>query len=349
MFINSVQSYMGAWKKLKHGYEAEFHEILDVMTSISTDAMLEVSTSSTFSNSISSTMNSIRLRDLDRAFSESFTSLGWKDKPMNDPEHSDRIIHSHFRMLDFYKNKIGCELFLGKKQFIDSFLFMSLPTLARTGVVNFVVIYLPMNSFAKAHMQNGVATFERVQGSLEELLPVHFDLPVLLLGYSDIKIDLSVVEATTEFDQLLVDQVGMTFDECVASGEGIHFDFKASLPRNETIAKEVCAFANQSNGGLLILGVSDDGKLTGIPSGKELDEMKLKIEQIVKNSCNPIPNISVLECKTFDPLRPVLVIVVSELEKKPTISNDKIFIRKGSSSQPATSDEIRNMVLTSGV
>ena len=56
--------------------------------------------------------------------------------------------------------------------------------------------------------------------------------------------------------------------QLVALGEGAHLEFKHRVPRPERIAKEVIAFAN-SGGGRLLLGVADDGTLTGVRDAEE--------------------------------------------------------------------------------
>ena len=52
-------------------------------------------------------------------------------------------------------------------------------------------------------------------------------------------------------------------------GEGPHVEFKGDFPRQaDDIAKEIAAFAN-SGGGVLVMGVADDGSLPGIPEEAE--------------------------------------------------------------------------------
>jgi predicted HTH transcriptional regulator len=63
----------------------------------------------------------------------------------------------------------------------------------------------------------------------------------------------------------------------IAKGEGISLEFKtcrSSLPRD--VYETVCAFLNR-HGGTLLLGVNDDGKITGVESDS--------VEQI-KKDCN---------------------------------------------------------------
>jgi predicted HTH transcriptional regulator len=50
---------------------------------------------------------------------------------------------------------------------------------------------------------------------------------------------------------------------CVQKGEGPRVEFKRRLPRDERAARTLCAFAN-TRGGLLIVGVTDRGRVHGL-------------------------------------------------------------------------------------
>ncbi|MCK5704374.1 MAG: ATP-binding protein, partial [Cyclobacteriaceae bacterium] len=65
----------------------------------------------------------------------------------------------------------------------------------------------------------------------------------------------------------------------VRNGEGqlLEFKLKASFP--EKIVKEMVAFAN-SNGGQLLIGVDDDGRISGL---KFAEEDKFVIEKAIQN------------------------------------------------------------------
>ena len=57
----------------------------------------------------------------------------------------------------------------------------------------------------------------------------------------------------------------------IASGEGKNLEFKRGLPRDERVARTLCAFAN-TRGGLLLIGVGDRGELIGAPRPRETME-----------------------------------------------------------------------------
>jgi len=51
--------------------------------------------------------------------------------------------------------------------------------------------------------------------------------------------------------------------QCMEGGEGARVEFKRVLPRDERAARTLCAFAN-TRGGLLIVGVTDRGRVHGV-------------------------------------------------------------------------------------
>src|SRR5262245_3629907 len=54
-------------------------------------------------------------------------------------------------------------------------------------------------------------------------------------------------------------------------GEGARVEFKRVLPRDERAARTLCAFAN-TRGGLLIVGVTDRGRVHGVHRPEEVTE-----------------------------------------------------------------------------
>ena len=55
----------------------------------------------------------------------------------------------------------------------------------------------------------------------------------------------------------------------IAEGEGVRLEFKRGLPRPERLARTLCAFAN-TRGGLLVVGVEDNGRPYGVPRPTEV-------------------------------------------------------------------------------
>ena len=114
----------------------------------------------------------------------------------------------------------------------------------------------------------------------------------------------------------------------IKEGESIEVEFKQSFHSFQDIAKIICAFAN-TQGGLLILGVDDKGKIEGIK--ENLDVVQQKIAQ--SNSTiqpNPLTNI---EIHTIDK-RKLIVIIVHKADSSVFHSvGGIIYIRLGNTIQ----------------
>lgn len=81
--------------------------------------------------------------------------------------------------------------------------------------------------------------------------------------------------------------------ELVAQGEGLHLEFKRKAKFPEKIIKEVAAFAN-TQGGWLLIGVEDDGRILGCQSP---DEEEYVMVHAITRYINPIPSISIMRVK----------------------------------------------------
>ncbi|CAN5631663.1 hypothetical protein BH09BAC4_BH09BAC4_51590 [soil metagenome] len=100
-------------------------------------------------------------------------------------------------------------------------------------------------------------------------------------------------------------------EELIAQKENIRLEFKRHLSSSHRIARTLAAFAN-TLGGIILIGVNDDGKIVGVPS--EFREVG-KIEDATDRLVEPALSIS-YETLTPDG-RTVLVVSVSESNEKP--------------------------------
>ncbi|RIV19831.1 ATP-binding protein [Fibrisoma montanum] len=121
--------------------------------------------------------------------------------------------------------------------------------------------------------------------------------------------------------------------ELIEQGEGTRLEFKSSISASHRIARTLTAFAN-TVGGVLIVGVTDDGKIAGVDS--ELHEMR-KIEQATDFFVEPAITIS-YETRRVDG-RLVLLIDVPESTDKPHYAVDEqgtrtIYVRSKDKSVP---------------
>jgi hypothetical protein len=76
--------------------------------------------------------------------------------------------------------------------------------------------------------------------------------------------------------------------QMIAGGEGQHLDFKFEISDSKKIARTLSAFAN-SEGGTLLVGVKDNGKIAGIRS----DEEYYMLEAAAQLYCKPEVGFSV--------------------------------------------------------
>lgn len=100
--------------------------------------------------------------------------------------------------------------------------------------------------------------------------------------------------------------------QLAALGEGASLEFKRRVPRPERIAKEIIALAN-TDGGRILLGVDDDGTLTGVDDAAE-EEFALR--HAVTNHCWPSVDYST-ERVVIAPRRDVIVVNVPDSPDKP--------------------------------
>ena len=90
--------------------------------------------------------------------------------------------------------------------------------------------------------------------------------------------------AMTRVEQLSVDSRQLSeLRRLVSHGEGRSLEFKQKVAFPEKIVRELIAFAN-TDGGTLLVGVEDDGKIAGV---KFPEEEWLLIESELSHTCRP--------------------------------------------------------------
>jgi len=100
--------------------------------------------------------------------------------------------------------------------------------------------------------------------------------------------------------------------QLVSLGEGVSLEFKHRVPRAERIAKEVIALAN-THGGRILLGVSDDGTISGVDDASE-EEFVLR--RALDMHCIPQAEYTT-ERIVVAPRRDVILVTVPESQSKP--------------------------------
>lgn len=124
-------------------------------------------------------------------------------------------------------------------------------------------------------------------------------------------------------------------DILLHEGEGSMLEYKESF--SPSLARELVAFAN-SAGGKILIGVRDDGTVTGVHDSNDL---RAKVQDVARN-CDPPVKVLV------EPLGKVVVVHVRESESKPVQCREGFFWRQGAGSQKLSRDEIRDFFRSEG-
>jgi ATP-dependent DNA helicase RecG len=134
-------------------------------------------------------------------------------------------------------------------------------------------------------------------------------------------------------------------DKLIAQGENSGLEFKSVKVSVDKIAKEFVAFSN-SQGGILLLGVEDNGDITGVQeSNKNYEEW---ITNIARNNVNPPIDIEIERINYQTKI--VYKIEIPKGKDKPYQTYQHQFlIRIGSTNRIATQAELMRLFQQSGV
>ena len=136
--------------------------------------------------------------------------------------------------------------------------------------------------------------------------------------------------------------------EIIRNGESSGVEFKRDDVHPQSLAKEIASLANLE-GGYILLGVEDDGAVTGL--------MRLDIEEWVINICSDYiqpPIIPYFEVLLWDGDEKIGVITIPEdSPDKPYKARQGnrwvTFVRRGSTTREATREEEQRLYQTSGI
>ena len=126
--------------------------------------------------------------------------------------------------------------------------------------------------------------------------------------------------------------------------ESNRVEFKSEL--NDKLERSVVAFLNTFEGGILYIGIDDDGTAVGVP---EMDMVQRKIIDRIKNNISPsVLGLFDVAVEKIDGIPVIKTIISSGMEKPYYIrsqgrSERGCFIRVGSSVQPMTTQMIDDL------
>jgi ATP-dependent DNA helicase RecG len=128
----------------------------------------------------------------------------------------------------------------------------------------------------------------------------------------------------------------------ILKGEDFHTEFKEVLPDNETLSKSIVCFAN-ADGGLLILGVSDSGKITGV---SDLDEAIRRTDDVAFSRCEP--PVSIFAETVEDEGKTALIVRIPKGLQRPYRTKSGLYyIRASNRCRQASWEEVRRLYQTS--
>ncbi|RMH38835.1 MAG: ATP-binding protein [Gammaproteobacteria bacterium] len=130
----------------------------------------------------------------------------------------------------------------------------------------------------------------------------------------------------------------MDYIKLIQQGESETVEFKKEFPSSASdIAKEVAAFAN-NKGGLLFIGVGDQGNIVGI---EQPDKVIQRIVGVVRQ-CDP-PLQPQIKIEYFES-KSIVVVQVSK-HNVPVAVDGKFYIRVGTSAVAATSRDLTKLLV----
>lgn len=130
--------------------------------------------------------------------------------------------------------------------------------------------------------------------------------------------------------------------ELIGRGEDSHTQFKQNISNAESLAGDLVAFSN-SNGGQILIGVDDDGRVVGL-SAEDVRRINQLISNTATDRVRPSINPTTQNIKVGNLL--VMVVIVKEGISKPYADNNGVFwVKSGADKRRVTSrEEVQRML-----
>lgn len=133
-----------------------------------------------------------------------------------------------------------------------------------------------------------------------------------------------------------------TIQDLLAQGENANIEFKSGSVRPESVAREIVAFAN-TFGGTLLIGVEDDGSLSGVDIERET-----WVANISRHNVTPALQLDVQQVAIDG--KQVCMVTVPKGQDRPYQTQDgKYWIRAGSTNRMATKEELSRLFQQAGL
>ena len=335
MYIRSVISNLDTWEKLEAEHAMLLQDIEESLAQL--PSVLEYESDGTRNGD----EQVLSISSIFKSFSQELTDRGWQRSirlKIGNPV--TRILGE----VDFEKEGVGLDLFLGRKAKLESYLFAKIPFFIKAGKFHTIIFILPTTDLEQ-QLPKGISKFEYFKELLLEFTSLPLKYPFVILGISDHGGPIEFTPLNSELDVFLIQKLGRSLNELLIEGEAQEYDFKVMLPENQKIAQEICGFANQEHGGLLIIGISDDSHIKGIEK-EYWDTIQLKITAIISSAISPTPEFRIHRFDMPDDTSKLIIIVeVFESFHKPCMTNHRVYVRKSASVRPADTEDIRRMLI----
>lgn len=127
--------------------------------------------------------------------------------------------------------------------------------------------------------------------------------------------------------------------EKIFLGEDSTIELKRELPHKKSLAEEIAAFAN-ANGGVILIGVDDDGKIVGM-DGQDLDRTEKTVVEVCRDNIDPMVHILTEKLRIDDKILLKIEVPRSLFVHE---SSGRYFIRQGSSKRRMTTEQLGRLL-----
>lgn len=126
----------------------------------------------------------------------------------------------------------------------------------------------------------------------------------------------------------------------IANGEDSYTQFKRNITNSEKLAQELVAFSN-ARGGLLIIGVDDDGAVVGL-EGDDIRRLNQLIGHVIHTHIQP-PIYPLVKIENIEGKK-ILSVEIDEGSNKPYATHQGIYLTKaGSDKRKISPQELRRL------
>lgn len=132
-------------------------------------------------------------------------------------------------------------------------------------------------------------------------------------------------------------------NQILRQGENSAVEFKEADVRPESLAKEMVSFAN-SYGGVILIGVGDDGSIRGIDPHRSLDEW---VSNIARNNVQPPVQVKT-EAHTIEGKTIVEVRIEKGRDRPYQDNSGRFYVRVGSTNRMASLPELMRLFQEGG-